>query len=120
MTVSGKVTMPYKAQEIVDMTSRVLGVQEVRNEIQTLPVSLHDEQLRIALARRIYGDSLFHDYAFRPDPPVHIIVENGNVTLTGAVRSEVERRKAEHLARSTFGVSGFRTGFAWILEDGTR
>jgi len=31
-------------------------------------------------------------------------VENGHVTLTGVVNSEVERRKAEAVARTTFGV----------------
>jgi len=38
------------------------------------------------------------------NPPIHLIVENGRVTLTGAVGSEVERVKAEMIARSTFGV----------------
>ena len=34
------------------------------------------------------------------DPPVHVIVENGHVTLTGFVRSDLERIKAESIARS--------------------
>ena len=56
------------------------------------------------MSYRIYSDTLFQRYAFRVNPPVHIIVERGNVALTGAVSSEVERRKAEIIARSTFGV----------------
>ena len=44
---------------------------------------------------RIYSDSLFQRYAFRANPPIHIIVERGNVALTGAVGTEVEKRKAE-------------------------
>ncbi len=79
-----------------------MGVQSVTNEIKVLPTSIGDSRLR--LARRIYGDSSFREFAFRINPPVHIIVEHQRVTLTGAVRSEVERRKAEHIARSTFGV----------------
>ena len=38
------------------------------------------------------------------NPPIHIIVERGKVALTGAVRTEIEKRKAEIIARSTFGV----------------
>jgi osmotically-inducible protein OsmY len=70
-----------------------------------LPTSLYDEQLRYTIARRIYGDPLFSQYAIQINPPVHIIVEHGNVTLTGTVPSEVERRTAEVIARSTLAFS---------------
>jgi osmotically-inducible protein OsmY len=103
-TLSGRVTMPYKADELADIASRVRGVQEVRNEVQALPVSINDDRLRGSLARRIYRDSLFSTYAFHAYPPIHIVVERGNVTLSGAVGSEVERVKAGMIARSTFGV----------------
>jgi osmotically-inducible protein OsmY len=39
-------------------------------------------------------------------PPIHIVVENGNVTLTGAVGTELERVKAGMIARQVFGVMG--------------
>jgi hyperosmotically inducible periplasmic protein len=104
VTLTGRVTMPYKAEAFADLAARVPGVQEVRNEVKTLPVSKFDDQLRYAVARGIYGDELFARYAIQANPPVHIIVEHGNVTLTGVVFSEVERRKAEAIARSTFAV----------------
>jgi osmotically-inducible protein OsmY len=63
-------------------------------------------KLRIQIATRIYRDPLFWNYAIQPVPPIHIIVENGHVTLKGVVDSEVERRVAETMARSAFGVSG--------------
>jgi osmotically-inducible protein OsmY len=103
-TLTGRVTMPYKADDLAGLTSRVAGVQEVHNEIQTLPVSINDDRLRASIARQIYRDPVFSNYAFMVNPPVHIIVENGRVTLTGAVGSEVELRKAEMIARTTFGV----------------
>ena len=103
-TLSGRVTMPYKANDLAEIAARVRGVQEVRNEVQALPVSITDDRLRRSLARQIYRDSLFVTYAFHANPPIHIVVERGNVTLTGAVGSEVERLKAEMIARSTFGV----------------
>lgn len=104
VTLQGRVTMPYKSEEITTRASKVLGVQSVDNRIETLPVNIGDQKLRAALLYRIYGDSMFREYASRVNPPIHIVVERGRVALTGAVRSEVERRKAEIIARSTFGV----------------
>ena len=104
VTLTGRVTMEHKADAFADLAARVPGVQDVRNEVRTLPVSRFDDQLRYAIAREIYGDPLFAHYAIQVNPPVHIIVEHGNVTLTGVVFSEVERRKAEAIARSTFAV----------------
>jgi hyperosmotically inducible protein len=102
--LTGRVTMPYKADAFADLAAHVPGVQEVRNEVRALPASLFDDQLRYAVARQIYGDSLFARYATQLNPPVHIIVERGRVTLTGVVFSEVERQKAEAIARGTFSV----------------
>jgi hyperosmotically inducible protein len=104
VTLLGRVTMPYKSEEIATRASKVLGVQSVDNRIETLPVNIGDQKLRAALLYRIYGDSMFREYASRVNPTIHIVVERGRVALTGAVRSEVEKRKAEHIARSTFGV----------------
>ncbi|GMR22494.1 MAG: hypothetical protein BMS9Abin37_0849 [Acidobacteriota bacterium] len=102
--LAGRVTMPFKSDEIESRISRVMGVQSLTNEIETLPTNIGDERIRANLAYRLYSDTLFQSYAFRVNPPVHIIVERGNVVLTGAVDSEVEKRKAEIIARSTFGV----------------
>jgi hyperosmotically inducible protein len=104
VTLSGRVTMPYKADDMVRLASRIEGVREVRNDIKTLPVSIHDDRLRASIARQIYRDPLFSNYAIQVNPPIHIIVEHGRVTLTGAVGSKVEWQKAEMIARTTFGV----------------
>jgi len=96
--------MPYKASEIGKLVARVPGVREVDNRISTLPVSMFDDELRVAIASQIYRDLLFWNYAIQVNPPIHVVVENGHVTLTGVVNSEVERRKAEIVARTTFGV----------------
>jgi len=104
--LDGRVTMPFKNDEIQRRVSKVMGVQSVSSSIQTLPTNIGDSKIRSALAYRIYGDPVFRDLASRVNPPIHIVVERGRVALTGAVRSEVEKRKAEHIARSTFGVFG--------------
>jgi osmotically-inducible protein OsmY len=104
VTLSGRVTQPYKAKELARIASRVNGVVEVNNELGVLPVSIYDDRLRSSIARQIYRDPVFSRYAIHVNPPIHIIVERGQVTLTGAVNSQVERQKAEIIARSTFGV----------------
>jgi len=117
VTLTGRVTMPYKAEAFADLAARVPGVQEVRNQVKALPVSTFDDQLRYAVARGIYGDELFARYAIEANPPVHIVVEHGNVTLTGVVFSEVERRKAEAIARSTFAVMSVTNKLRVETED---
>lgn len=104
VTLTGKVTWGYKAEEMAKMAARVPGVQRVENRIEVLPNSIHDEQLRGAIASRLYGDSTFVRYSTQASPPIHIIVEHGRVTLTGYVASQLEKTRAEHIARQTFGV----------------
>jgi osmotically-inducible protein OsmY len=106
VTLSGRVTQPYKAKDLARLASRVKGVLEVNNDLGVLPVSIYDDRLRQSIARQIYGDPVFSRYAIHVNPPIHIIVERGNVTLTGAVNSKVERQKAEVIVRSTSGVFG--------------
>ena len=98
VTVLGKVTMPFKKDEIAKRLSEVAGILEVRNEITVLPVSVEDDGLRKRVARAIYGNPAFYRYAAMAKPPIHIIVENGRVTLTGVVNSNVERVLARSLA----------------------
>jgi len=102
VTLTGKVTMPFKSNDIAKRVSRVDGVREVRNQIDVLPVSMFDDDLRFRIARSIYGNSSFWNYAAMANPPIHIIVERGRVTLEGVVNSNVERMLARSLA-SSFG-----------------
>jgi hyperosmotically inducible periplasmic protein len=98
VVLTGKVTMPYKKQDIERRVAGMDGVREVRSEIAVLPVSIFDDQLRYRISRAIYGNPSFWNYAAMANPPIHIIVENGRVTLTGVVFSNVERMMARSLA----------------------
>jgi len=102
VTLSGKVTAPFKRDDIAARVSRIDGVQSVRNQLGVLPVSPFDDDLRYRIARAIYGHSNFWQYAAMANPPIHIVVEQGRVTLTGVVNSNVERMLARSLA-TTFG-----------------
>jgi hyperosmotically inducible periplasmic protein len=104
VTLTGHVTAPYKASEMANLVKRVSGVREVNNKIETLPVSTFDDELRLGIARAIYRDPTFWNDAIQPNPPIHIIVDHGHVTLTGVVNSNVERMMAESIARSADGV----------------
>jgi hyperosmotically inducible protein len=98
VTLTGKVTMPYKRDDIAKIVARIDGVNTVNNQIGVLPVSIFDDQLRSRIARSIYGSSAFWPYASMVNPPIHIIVENGRVTLTGVVNSQVDKILAQSLA----------------------
>ena len=105
--LTGWVTAPLKRTDIGARVSRVDGLEEVRNDIVVLPVSPHDSNLRTRIARAIYNHSAFWHYASMANPPIHIVVERGRVTLTGQVNNEVERRLAYALANveGTFSVT---------------
>jgi hyperosmotically inducible periplasmic protein len=107
VTLAGKVTAPFKKDDIAARVARVPGVQTVRNDIGVLPVSPFDDDLRYRIARAIYGNSNFWQYAAMANPPIHIVVERGRVTLTGVVNSNVERMLARSLA-TTYGAFSVR------------
>ena len=98
VVLTGKVTMPYKKDDLEKRIAKIDGVHSVRNEIGVLPVSQFDDELRYRVSRAIYGNPTFWNYAAMANPPIHIIVEGGHVTLAGVVNSNVERVLARSLA----------------------
>jgi osmotically-inducible protein OsmY len=98
VTLTGKVTQPFKRDDIEKRVEKIDGVQHVTNRIEVLPVSIFDQELRYRIARSIYGNSNFWNYAIMANPPIHIIVDHGHVTLTGVVQSNVDRMLARSLA----------------------
>ena len=98
VTLTGRVTMAFKKEEIAGRVRAIEGVRELRSEIGVLPASAEDDALRTRVARAIYGSPAFHRYAAMPHPPIHILVEYGRVTLTGIVPTEVDRALARSLA----------------------
>jgi hyperosmotically inducible protein len=100
VTLTGKVTMPYKRNDIERRVAEVAGVREVTNQITVLPVSMFDDELRFRISRALYGNSNFWRYGSMVNPPIHIIVENGRVTLEGVVNSNIDRMLARSIASS--------------------
>jgi hyperosmotically inducible protein len=76
------------------------GITGVVNNIEVLPVSPTDDELRRALYRALYNDTALARYAYTAVPAVHIIVKNGNVTLEGIVDSESDKNLANSRANA--------------------
>jgi hyperosmotically inducible protein len=92
VTLLGAVTRPTLKSDAENVAKRVEGVTQVNNQIEVLPLSPMDWQVRRAVARAIYGDPTIGDrYGNQTLPPIHIIVKNGNVTLEGVVSSEGDK-----------------------------
>jgi len=92
VTLMGAVVRPVLKSDAENVVKRIEGVTQVVNEIKVLPPSPMDDQIRRAVFRAIYGDpALSTRYAFRALPSIHIIVENGHVTLEGVVANEMDK-----------------------------
>ena len=70
----------------------VPGVASVTNQIKVLPLSPQDDRLRLQVARAIFRDPMLSQYAMGAVPAIHIIVDNGRVTLTGAVNNATDKQ----------------------------
>lgn len=94
VTLYGQVTRPTLKSEAEAAVKSIEGVASVVNNIEVLPPSPMDDQLRRAVYRAIYGDPAFSRYSIQAVPSIHIIVKNGNVTLEGVVDSEADKNVA--------------------------
>src|SRR5438093_1731231 len=76
------------------------GVKEVVDNINVLPTSPMDDDIRIRVARAIYGNGSLSKYALDPQKPIRIVVDNGHVTLYGVVENQMDKQIAEQQAKS--------------------
>ena len=90
----GAVSQPYKKQDLQKIVQSIPGVASVTNELKVLPLSSFDDRLRLQVARAIYGDVALSRYGMGAIPSIHTIVDNGHVTLTGAVMTETDKQIA--------------------------
>jgi hyperosmotically inducible periplasmic protein len=105
VVLRGEVVRPSTKSDAEARVRKIPGVTRVVNEIEVLPVSPNDDQLRIALYRAIYDwdGPLFH-YATQSVPPIHIIVRNGRAVLKGVVASKADADWAFVKARGVPGI----------------
>jgi len=95
VTLVGEVTQPVLKSDAGNVVKKVEGVASVVNNIEVLPLSPNDDNIRRGVYRAIYGDpALSTRYGYRALPSIHIIVKNGNVRLEGVVANEMDRNIA--------------------------
>jgi hyperosmotically inducible protein len=104
VTLTGSVTQPVIKNNAERAVKSIEGVEKVDNRIVVLPVYTADNQIRIAVYRAIYGTPALERYALQAIPSIHIIVNNGNVTLEGAVATKADADNAAIRAKTVGGV----------------
>lgn len=105
VTLVGEVTRPVLKIDAERTVKEVEGVTSVVNNIEVLPVSPMDDQIRRAVFRAIYTDpQLSTRYGYEAIPSIHIIVKNGNVRLEGVVADQFDKNLCNIRANSVPGV----------------
>ena len=94
VTLIGQVVNPITKDDAARAVRGIEGVTHVNNQIEVLPVSPMDAQIRRAEFRAVYSSPGFEKYAIQAVPPIHIIVKNGNVTLVGVVQNQMDKTLA--------------------------
>ena len=104
VTLMGQVTRPTLKSDAGNVVKEIEGVTRVDNQIQVLPLSSMDDGIRIATYRAIFSKPGLDRYSMQAVPPIHIIVDNGKVTLEGVVATEGDKNQAGLYANGVSGV----------------
>lgn len=91
VTLMGQVLFPNNKEDVEKAVKRIESVQSINNQIQDLPIDSMDQQIRRAEFRAIYGAPGMDIYVIRSVQPIHIIVNNGHVTLEGVVANQRDK-----------------------------
>jgi|SRR5208282_1952794 len=103
VTLLGQVARPTLKSDAGNVVKRIEGVEKVVNNIEVLPTSFNDDRIRRAAYRAIYGNSVLSQYQLRAVPPIHIIVNNGHLTLEGVVARQMDKQIAGIQANTVQG-----------------
>lgn len=104
VTLKGWVTNPTLKNDAGNVVKQIEGVEHVNNQIEVLPPSTMDDQLRRRLYRAIYGFPSLDKYAMPVIKPIRIIVNTGHVTLEGVVDSQADKDLVGLRANGVSGV----------------
>jgi hyperosmotically inducible periplasmic protein len=118
VTLMGEVRNPVIKDEAQAAVKHIEGVEQVKNQIEVLPVSFNDDRIRLQVARAIFRDPEFSQYAIQPVAPIHIIVKNGHVNLEGVVRTQMDKNVAGIRANGVPGVFSLQNDLQ--VENATR
>lgn len=101
----GEVVKPTTKSDAERRVKKIEGVDKVVNEIEVLPLSSNDDQLRTAVFRTLFnsGSPLFR-YGQGAVPSIHIIIKNGRLTLKGVVSTKSDSDLAKIKASTVSGL----------------
>src|SRR5207245_10967941 len=103
VTLIGQVVRPTLKSDAENVVKKIEGVERVGNQIKVLPVSPNDDRIRRDTYRAIHGNDVLSQYSPRAVPAIHIVVENGHVTLDAVLARQMERHIDELQAKPRAG-----------------
>jgi BON domain len=118
VTLYGQVRQPWLKSDAVNAVKHIAGVTRVIDDIQVLPLSPMDNRIRRAEYRAIYGFNGLYRYAMGTNPAIHIVVDNGHVTLTGVVDNQADKNMAYLRASGVPGVFSVTNNLRVANEKG--
>ena len=104
VTLFGQVREPKLKSDAEKAVKIIEGISAVDNQIEVMPLSTSDDQVRMAVYRAIYSKPALQRYQLGAVPPIHIIVKNGDVTLEGVVSTTGDKDIAGISANGVGGV----------------
>ncbi len=105
VTLRGWVVRPTTKSDAEARIKEIEGVTGFKSDIQVLALSPQDDRIRRAIYFTFFGkNSPLFRYALGSNPSIHIIVNNGKVTLKGLVSSEADKNYASIKANGVSGI----------------
>ncbi|MBV9073537.1 MAG: BON domain-containing protein [Acidobacteria bacterium] len=104
VTLLGSVVDPVLKKDAENSVKRIEGVTGVNNQIKVLPPSPNDDQIRRQEFRAIANQGSLYRYFMGAVGSIHIIVDNGHVTLKGVVDNQADDTQAKMAANQVPGV----------------
>jgi hyperosmotically inducible protein len=102
--LTGYVVRPSLKNDAANAVKGIEGVTNVVNNIEVLPPTSSDEQIRYAVARHIFSFGALSRYGWEAAPSIHILVKGGHVALEGVVDSQADKDAANIQANQVPGV----------------
>ena len=142
VTLKGQASRPTLKSSAEQVVKKIELVESVDNQIEVLPLSRQDDNIRLAAYARIYGNSVLSRYnpnrgtpiyglqrrafiGISQDPPIgphpiHIIVKNGQITLEGAVDTESDKSIAGMMANQVRGAFSVTNNLQVLMPNNKR
>ena len=93
-----------KSGDLFERVAKIDGVQDVQNNIEILAPSQGDNRLRRSIIRQLARSTHFERLVMMPNPPFHIVINNGIVLLVGYVQGQIELLEMQRIVAQTQGV----------------